>query len=190
MAGTYYAAVEGDPLTSGEGSFVYSGKYVGAIADESGRPRRMAFIGDEAYCVACKSTGFITYGAGLNEHRRMIDLVNGGRLQAVGGDIVLCRCAEPPRIIAVYGRRWMIYDQGEEAKARVAKTRVGNFIHDEQFTLTDATGNPLANVWYSIRMPSGELVHGVTDSAGKTARYTTDGAQRLRVYLGHRESIT
>jgi hypothetical protein len=190
MSGIYYAAVEDDPLTSGNGSRVFSYKQCGTIQGEDGKRRRLAFIGDTAYCPACDSTGQITYGASLGDRHRLIDLFHGGRRQAVGGDIVLCKCPNPPRIIALHGTSWRIVDRGEEAKAPIAKARVEKLFHDEQFTLTDATGNPLADTWYSVRMPSGELLRGVTDSAGKTARYTTDGAQHLRVYLGHRESIT
>ncbi|SIT43994.1 hypothetical protein BN2475_460003 [Paraburkholderia ribeironis] len=91
MSGIYYAAVEGDPLDSGEGGYVYgTKKTIGTIEDQNGKPRNMVFIGDEAYCAKCNSTGFIRYGAEVSERKRMVDLVNGGRLQAVGGDIV-CR---------------------------------------------------------------------------------------------------
>ncbi|WP_322061139.1 hypothetical protein [Paraburkholderia sp. J63] len=189
MAGIYYAVVQGDPLTSGEGSSVYSTKKrVGTIADKSGRPRPMIFIGDEGYCPKCKTMGAITYGAGVSNRKRMVDLVNGGRLQAVGGDIVLCNCADPPRIIAVYGRKWMIHDQGEENAASVAQVPAQNFTYDQQFTLSDAAGKSLVNTWYTVRMPSGELLHGITDSAGKTARYRTNDARTLYLYLGHKET--
>jgi hypothetical protein len=60
--------------------------------------------------------------------------------------------------------------------------------YDERFALTDAGGNALANTFYTVRLPSGELQHGVTDSSGKTARYKTDGAQQLALYLGHRKT--
>ena len=187
MSGIYYAAVEGDPLTSGEGSHVYAKEKVGTIVDETGRPRRMVFIGDHAYCSKCGSTGLITYGAGVSERKRMIDLVNGGRRQAVGGDLVLCKCADPPRIIAVYGRKWMIHDRGDETHAPVAKAPAQSLPYDEQFTLTDAAGKALADTSYTVRMPSGELRHGVTDSQGRTERYKTKGAQSIRIYLGHRQ---
>lgn len=189
MPGTYYAAVEGDPLTSGEGSRVYAKEDVGTIEDESGRPHHMVFIGDSAYCSKCGSSGVVTYGAGVSDMLRMIDAVHGGRRQAVGGDIVLCKCATHPRIIAVYGRSWMIHDRDQEKKtAPVARTPAQILTYDQQFTLTDATGKAIANTWYTVRMPSGDLLHGVTDSSGKTARYKTDAAQRLALYLGHRES--
>jgi|SRR5579864_934463 len=188
MTGIYYAAVEDDPLTSGKGSRVFAHKLASKIKGEDGKYRRMAFIGDEAYCSACDSTGVITYGAGVSDRHLMIDRVNGGRRQAVGGDNVLCKCAEHPRIIAMYGRKWIINDRGEEIRAPIAKAPVQSLPHDEQFTLTDAAGQALADTLYTVRMPSGELVHGVTDSSGRTTRFKTDGAQRLRVYLGHREA--
>lgn len=188
MPGTYYAAVEDDPLTSGKGSRVFSALPCGAIEGEDGKRRRLAFIGDKAYCPACDSFGQITYGAGVSGEHRLIDQENGGRHQAVGGDIVSCKCSDHPRIISVYGRSWMIHDQGEEKPAQAARAPVQILTYDQQFTVTDAAGKALAKTWYTVRMPSGDLLHGVTDSSGKTARYKTDSAQRLALYLGHREN--
>lgn len=48
----FYAAVEDDPLTSGNGSRVHAIGKVGTIKGEDGRYRRMAFIGDPAWCIA------------------------------------------------------------------------------------------------------------------------------------------
>src|SRR5215469_9604047 len=100
MPRIYYAVVEDDPLTSGKGSRVFSALPCGTVQGEDGKHRRLAFIGDKAYCAACDSFGVITYGAGLGDRHRLIDMVNGGRRQAVGGDVVLCKCANHPRIIA------------------------------------------------------------------------------------------
>lgn len=188
MSCIYYAAVEDDPLTSGNGSRVFSDKKCGTIQGEDGKRRRMAFIGDTAYCPACDSTGVITYGVHLSTGRRMIDRVNGGRIQAVGGDIVLCKCAQHPRIIALYGRKWSITDRDDEAPASFAKVPMQSLVYDEQFTLADASGKALANTYYTVRLRSGELQHGLTDSYGRTSRYITDAAQHLRLYLGHREA--
>lgn len=187
MAGIYYAAVEDDPLTSGPGSRVYARGKVGTIQGKDGRHRRMAFIEDEAWCAACGSMGVITYGAtGLRDQSRLLDLVNGGRRQAVGDDIVLCKCSTPPRIIARYGRKWCIHDTGDDAP-RKAVSPMSPQIYDEQFTLVDAKGTPLADTYYTARMPSGELRHGVTDSRGRTSRYETDAARLIRIYPGRRQ---
>lgn len=151
--------------------------------------RRLAFIGDKAYCPACDSFGQITYGASVSDRHRLIDNVNGGRRQAVGGDFVLCKCANRPRIIATYGTSWRITDKGNADEQAVrGSTRAVQAIHDQQFTLIDASGNALANTYYTVRLPTGELRHGTTDSSGRTRRYVTDGARRLALYLGHREN--
>jgi hypothetical protein len=183
----YYAAVEDDPLTSGKGSCVFAFKPGITIQGEDGKRRRLAFIGDEAYCSKCNSTGVITYGAGLDSHRRLTDHVHGGRRQAVGGDIVLCRCSDHPRIIATYGRIWRITDGDAGTSMPICNPLSQSIIYDEQFTLTDASGNALADIWYTMRMPSGELRHGITDSNGQTGRFETKGSQSIRIYLGHRQ---
>ncbi|CAE6888106.1 hypothetical protein R75471_02210 [Paraburkholderia domus] len=187
MAGTYYAAVEGDPLTSGKGSQVFASGHCGTITDESGRPRRMVFIGDPAYCQACDSQGVIIGGAGVSSARRMIDLVNGGRRQAVGGDWVSCKCPDHPRIIAVYGRRWVIHDRGDASGTAARSLAPSIATYDEQFTLMDGDGKAMPDTYYTIKLPSSDLRHGVTDSRRRTARYETDGARSVRVYLGHRQ---
>ncbi|SDR51192.1 hypothetical protein SAMN05443245_6857 [Paraburkholderia fungorum] len=186
MSVIYYAAVEDDPLTSGNGSRVFAMKQGATIQGEDGKRRSLAFIGDDAYCPACNTTGVITYGAGVGDRRRLLDRVNNRR-QAVGGDIVLCKCAQHPRIIALYGRKWRITDRDNEARASFAKGPLQSLVYDEQFTLTDASGKALLNTYYTVRLPSGELQHGLTDSSGRTTRYITDAAQHLRIYLGHRE---
>lgn len=68
----------------------------------------MAFIGDNAYCEKCNSTGIIIGGAGVDNNQRLIDLEDGGRRQAVGGDYVRCKCPEHPRVVARHGRSWFM----------------------------------------------------------------------------------
>ncbi|MBN3805747.1 hypothetical protein GXB81_22220 [Paraburkholderia sp. Ac-20336] len=104
---------------------------------EDGKRRRLAFIGDKAYCPACDSFGQITYGAGVSDRHRLIDNVNGGRRQAVGGDIVLCKCANRPRIIAIYGTSWRITDRGDEDTTRGPIAPAAAVNHWISFTLTE-----------------------------------------------------
>jgi uncharacterized protein (DUF2345 family) len=61
--------------------------------------------------------------------------------------------------------------------------------YDEQFTLTDASGRALTDTHYTVLLPSGERVYGVTDTQGRTGRYETDGARSIRIYLGHKEEV-
>jgi hypothetical protein len=188
----YYAAVEGDPLDSGEGSRVYgTKKTIGTIQDQNGTSRSMVFIGDEGYCAKCGSTGPITYGAGMADNRRMTDLVNGGRRQAVGGDIVLCKCATPPRIIAVYGRKFEIIDGGNATRSGIAANAKGAVSpapqkpetprHVRWFHVWDAaTGEPLRNRDYVADI-GGAKQSGKTDGDGY-AKIETDGEQSVEIH--------
>jgi hypothetical protein len=183
----YYAVVEGDPLDSGEGSSVYgTKKTIGTIEDESGTPRNMVFIGDEGYCAKCGSTGSITYGAGVSERKRMVDLVNGGRLQAVGGDIVLCKCSAPSRIIAVHGRRFTIQDDdGERSATGTQKTNTSNVspaTYDEQ---VKAIGRGASEGYpYWIGTADGRIESGRLDSSGVLPRIYTDNAETYSIHWG------
>ncbi|SIT43990.1 hypothetical protein BN2475_460001 [Paraburkholderia ribeironis] len=56
------------------------------------------------------------------------------------------------------------------------------------FVTVGALTRALPDMFYTVRFPSGELKHCVTDDAGRTARCGTDGEQRLAIYLGHREA--
>ncbi|WP_052409622.1 PAAR domain-containing protein [Paraburkholderia oxyphila] len=103
-------------------------------------------------------------------------------------DRVLCPCGKN-FVLASSGSNTFYSESKGEAKTEkpVAPTRAGTY--DEQFTLRDVKGSPLADTYYTVRMPSGELVHGITDSQGRTRRYPTDNAQRVVIYLGHREIV-
>jgi hypothetical protein len=110
MMSIHYAAVADDPLDSGRGGYVIGKNRGGATIEGPDRvDREVAFIGDEAYCSACKSVGVIIGGANVREDQRL-DFAGEGRLQAVGGDMVACQCPVHPRIVPTYGRSWEIVD--------------------------------------------------------------------------------
>lgn len=58
-------------------------------------------------------------------------------------------------------------------------------IYDDQFEIRDEAGSLLVGIPYTVRLPSGELCHGRTDDNGCTARYETEGAQTIEIFLGH-----
>jgi uncharacterized Zn-binding protein involved in type VI secretion len=62
------------------------------------------------------------------------------------------------------------------------------FMYDEQFQLKDENGVILAAMPYTVRLPSGQLIHSVTDDEGHTGRYRTDDADDIEICLGHIES--
>lgn len=60
--------------------------------------------------------------------------------------------------------------------------------YDEQFQLKDDDNLILAGMPYTVMLPSGERIHGVTDEEGRTGRYRTEGAEYIEVCLGHIDS--
>ncbi|MGN6322420.1 MAG: PAAR domain-containing protein [Dyella sp.] len=106
----FYHIVEDDPLDSGSGSRVIQGTPQCTIEGHDGRMRNQTFIGHLAYCGVCQSTGKIVQGNGTpRDSLRMYDETIQAR-EAVEGDIVLCKCERPPKLIAVHGRRSYIHD--------------------------------------------------------------------------------
>jgi uncharacterized Zn-binding protein involved in type VI secretion len=58
-------------------------------------------------------------------------------------------------------------------------------IFDEQYVLVDEMKRALPEMPYTIKLPSGEVIHGTTDLEGRTARYVTAGAQLIELLVGH-----
>ena len=186
----YYAIVEGDPLDNGSDSRVIGGSDHSTIEDQHGRLRRQTHLGQEAWCGLCKTFGPILAGAGIKESLRGWD----DRLkafEAVSGDIVLCKCERHPRVVAVYARSCTYEDYSGDVsavRAPISSASVPHAAYDEQFTLRDSEGRVLAETYYTVCLADSKLIHGITDGAGRTARHATDGAQYIRLYLGHCES--
>lgn len=185
----FYAAVEDDPLTSGKDSRVHASGKASTIKGEDGVIRRMAFIGDSAWCVACQSTGVIIGGAPVPQNRRMLDLVNGGRRQAVGGDEVACKCAIHPQIIAVYGRKYTIttVSKGSVGASNAVvgaspSQAVDKTTHARWCVVWDsATGEPVANRAFVTDI-GGVRKSGKTDEQGY-AKIETNGEQPFSIHV-------
>lgn len=191
--GVFYAAVDGDPLTSHPDSYVIArpGIHSASVVGRDGKTRSLVYIGDSAWCGACRSVGRIVGGSGISEQRRMIDLAGSGRRQAVGEDQVICKCPTLPRIIPVHGKRWKVVDADVAAPLPVMSAPYVHkpVVFDEQFTLIDAYGIPMAGVYYTVKLPSGEVRHGIADALGQTLRFQTQDAQYITVYLGHQDGL-
>ncbi|MHA7680032.1 PAAR domain-containing protein [Cupriavidus sp. PET2-C1] len=88
-------ACVGDELEHGGDILPYSGQPF-----TIGNGHQVALIGGQAYCAACKSTGTIAKSGGPRRLNFMGET-------AADGDIVLCKCSTPPRIIALLaGNTW------------------------------------------------------------------------------------
>ena len=186
--GIYYSAVEGYPLDSGGNSRVIEGSGNFTIEGEDGRSRNQAFVGHKAYCDACKGVGPIVAAPGSPDMLRMRDL-ELGQQEALGGDLVLCKCERHPRIIALHGRSCMIDDGGGEATAGAvsgATTRAPQpQSFDDRYVLRKADGTAICNTAYAIQRGDGVPEIGQTDDQGRThlpaaIAYEED----VHVYLG------
>jgi hypothetical protein len=183
MTRIFYAIVDGDPLTSG--GYVVVPPHGDTVQDDEGRKRHLAYVGHNAWCAQCKTMGVIIGGSGISDDMRLFDQTLGGLKQAVSGDYVACGCREHPRVVARYATCWTLADSEPVASALPRRTAQQDAQWDEQFVLLDATGRALADTYYTIRYPSGDLVHGVTDIQGRTSRHETKGAAKLSLFIGH-----
>lgn len=175
-------AVVGDTLSGGGGILDYEQRTGFRF-----RGHKVALLGNEAYCEGCGSTGIIAKVGG--PHRLHYQTT---REAALDGDVVLCQSSTPPRIIALLSLESWCDDRAEEyARSmtplgmREATVDDSLQCYEEQFALLDAAGSMLTETYYTVSLPSGERVHGVTDSRGRTGRYQTDGAQNVQIHLGH-----
>jgi hypothetical protein len=188
MAGTYYSAVAGDPLDNAPGSYVVD-HYRGdaTIQGPDGIFRSMALLGDKAYCDVCKSEGIVVAGAHLQHSQRM-NFVAHGTQQAVGDDVVICKCAEHPRIVATYGVNWRIEDGGYSehiaSTAGPSNVLAPQIAYDECVILcSHATGEPVRNVKYRFIEGSNVIAEGVTDERGRTMRVSRTLAYTLKIQV-------
>lgn len=178
----FYAVVDGDPLTSHPGSKVIANGRSISVEGDDAISRDMAFIGDNAWCAACMSVGVIVGGAPVDQQQRMIDFTQSGRRQAVGGDKVACKCARSPEIISTYGRRWMIFDDGNKSvDAFVDEGHQPENLFDEMVKLVSPS---IEGVPYYIETMTGSNYSGRIGADGELPRIATEGEGNYMVYWG------
>lgn len=134
----------------------------------------MAFLraGDGFVCPKCKVWSTLVLS---NQN-----IVMFGKPVAFAGDKFTCGATLMPNQSLVGGDK----QGGGNAHSNQATIPP---IYDHQFILKDTAGNVMANFAYTMQLPSGEIMHCMTDSAGKTLRHVTDNAQELKIHAGHLE---
>ncbi|SIT37378.1 conserved hypothetical protein [Paraburkholderia piptadeniae] len=166
--------VQGSPTTTG-------GVVIGGSATDmtdNGRP--FTLHGDEATCGKCKGTFQIVGSATRRCYR--------GRAGVIEGDLVLCPCGEN-RVLAGPNPGCFYHTDGEGAVAQLLSVDSEEFkprsgVYDEQFTLKDANGRPLAGVHYRVRIGSDVTASGITDAQGRTKRIHTDNPESICLDVG------
>ena len=146
----------------------------------------VALIGALVHCNACNSSGPLVKAGGPRRpwHR--------GVEVAHEGDIVLCKCGQPPRMIATMQSTSrnddMVESMGNVSTHRHAPTlpSASLEIFDESFVLRDRqTHRALAHVRYRVRSSSGVVGHGITDASGRIARIQTSRAENITIEIQH-----
>lgn len=183
----YYAVVEGDPLDNGGNSRVIGGAPHATIEGPDGLSRGQTHLGHKAWCSVCQSTGIIAAGAGISDYLRGWDKRLNAN-EAVGGDIVLCKCERPPRVVSVYARRCQYIDTGS---GRAASTPAPDALlpsslaepqHERWFYIWDSvTGQSLPNRDFVANV-GGVRQTGRTDGNGY-ARIMTNGEQPADIHV-------
>lgn len=153
--------------------------------------RQVALADDKVECPSCKTTGFIRSvpPTPAQSHH--------GRQFAYGGDICICGCHPPPRVIAsvknwsasnfrvpiamdALAADWLISEGHQPSECGLG--------FDQTVLLKDKSGHPLKSMPYRITLESGQTIEGVTDSAGCTEKvYSNSGevAQIEAPYYGN-----
>ncbi|RKT99159.1 PAAR domain-containing protein [Burkholderia sp. Nafp2/4-1b] len=171
-------AVVGDKLETG-GHIL---PYAGPIFTFGDAGRQVALIGGLAFCEACESTGRITKTGGPKRIEFMGET-------AADGDIVECRCAKPPRIVALLSGNSWCDDEAETAGAIASgKNREGDVptvitgIYDECVRAVGSGASP--DYPYIIETSDGRVLSGRLDTTGCLPRIHTSDKDEYTVYWG------
>ncbi|WP_321857649.1 PAAR domain-containing protein [Paraburkholderia tropica] len=140
--------------------------------------RAFALAEDKATCGNCKGV----WPVGGTAH----SVMDQGQSFVKDLAPVYCPCGKN-RVLAS-GESPFFYSEDCESDSQTTAVAIQPF-HDEQFTLCDARGTPMRGTYYTVRLSTGETEHGTTDEQGHTARYATERAASIHIYLGHREEM-
>ena len=172
-----FAAV-GDALQNGGTIQPYAGPSF--TFSEAGH--QAALIGGQAYCEACKSTGRIAKAGGPRRMNFMGEV-------ALDGDVVLCKCARPQRIVATLAGDAYFDDMGggeESAESRdsgpAAFAEQGEDF--DELVVAHTSEGPIADYPYFVETSDGRSLFGHTDEQGRLPRIATMAAGSLTVYWG------
>jgi uncharacterized Zn-binding protein involved in type VI secretion len=174
-------------LTTNQGVVIAPGNYNTVMG------LQVALAGDKIECPACKTTGYIRSAPPSPEQ------YYNDRRFAYGGDLCICGCHPPPRIIASVtnwsasnfkvsialdpaAADWLISEGHQPAEYGLA--------FDQTVLLKDKTGKPLCDMPYRITLADGRTVVGVTNASGLTEKIysnTGDVAHVEAPYYGNTE---
>jgi type VI secretion system secreted protein VgrG len=147
---------------------------------------KVALIGGQATCLACKGVGVIAKAGGP----RRMDFMGEVALE---NDIVICGCPVHPKLVSNLHQTATHDDQAESqgtvppplgAGAKgLAATEDHAMQYDQHFQLQDEkTGEVLANRLYKIHY-SGGVVEGRSDASGFTRKIIGNEAEQVKIEI-------
>ncbi|WP_082565768.1 PAAR domain-containing protein [Duganella sp. Root1480D1] len=173
-----------------------------------GKP--IAYIGHKVHCPKCKgdypivegvpTTTFFGKGVALAGMKtscgavliasQFTDTVEWGGGGTSGAAKATAKPSDPPSEKAASGIAPLAapLGGGQSSPPLAADNGKNESLYDEQFLLKDGDDVILADMPYTVKLPSGELIHGISDTEGRTGRYRTGDAQYIEICLGHIET--
>jgi uncharacterized Zn-binding protein involved in type VI secretion len=174
---------DGDATTAGGMVQARPQRYPVTYGDDA---KHACFEGDPVLCPVCKSTGVTKCVAPFRPHTGP-----DGRQANLDGDLCLCRCPIPPRLVAQFHDVTMEFEALEVMNMPSASGWMAHAGHtrpvsryDEFFVVHDsATGRPVQCFSYGIATRSGEH-HDALHEDGTTAKaYAQDAQPMTLTYL-------
>ncbi|KAF3997382.1 PAAR domain-containing protein [Glaciimonas immobilis] len=171
MAKRYYILI-GD-LTTAKG-FVTEG-----LSTNRCQGRHRAYEGDKIDCRSCKSTGIIRCSG-----TRISNTGSHGKEAALDGDLCICKCDPPPRLIASQST---FYTEGYAALSGLnfgnaeKNDALGNAgsDYDQHFVMVDSVSlHAVEHVVYGLKSASEEH-HGGVDAEGKTVESYSSTSDKI-----------
>lgn len=159
----------------------------GVIVAASGQGRiegrELAVEGDPIHCPACNRLGRI-----LCVPPRTSEIWHG-KQAALEGDLCICQCEPPPKLIANQQLKSNSTSEDElpplvpsPLSAMIAGIEKSLF--NERFQLHDDSGAAAVGANYMIERASGEIEKGVTDAKGFThILSSTNTAESIKIYF-------
>jgi hypothetical protein len=145
--------------------------------------------GDPVDCPACGTQGVIKCVA-----LRIQDRINGKEF-ALSDDLCLCACNPAPKLVADQNVRYQAFaatpkDGTEEGAtgragtiaAAVSSGATRNAMLVPLRFVDSVSGKPYANRPYRLELMDGKVVHGTTDSNGRTRPLTSEERNGIKVW--------
>jgi uncharacterized Zn-binding protein involved in type VI secretion len=148
----------------------------------------LALEGDSVDCPACGTQGVIKCVS-----PRISDHFNGKEF-ALSDDLCICGCSPPPKLVADQDFKYQAFvAKPNEAPEDRVTDRAGRNAAGTSGATRDAmlvplrfvdsvSGKPYANRPYRLELKDGKVLHGTTDSNGRTRPLTSEERNGLNVW--------